>query len=391
MLHTKNNRWDIFCKIVDNYGDIGVCWRLSQQLAHEHNLTIRLLINDMASAKKIIPSLDISKQSQLINGVEVCAWPSLKNTDTTDVADVVLETFSCTLPEFYLQKMVQQDSIWINLEYLSAEKWVSDFHAKPSPHVTLAITKHYFFPGFKDDTGGLIRERKLITEHNIFTNSQEKQFQFWQKIGICSANDLTVDTVKISLFCYAEANISGLIESLVATNKCIKLFIPLNSSIATSLENLVDIQQHNLNEIHRGNLTIHLLPFLSQADYDCLLWACDLNFVRGEDSWIRAIWAEKPFIWQPYIQTDETHILKLKAFLDLYLNAVTSEVSALINESQLAWSSANTTTKMPIKHLIEQLPAVQNYAKRASMALTQQPDLATKLVIFSENLAKNKV
>ena len=119
MRHTKNNRWDIFCKIVDNYGDIGVCWRLSQQLAHEHNLTIRLLIDDMASAKKIITSLDISKQSQLINGVQVCVWPSLKNTTTADAADVVLETFSCALPDFYLQQMVQQDSILTNLEIYS--------------------------------------------------------------------------------------------------------------------------------------------------------------------------------------------------------------------------------------------------------------------------------
>ena len=391
MRHTKSNRWDIFCKIVDNYGDIGVCWRLSQQLAHEHNLTIRLLIDDMASAKKIITNLDISKQSQLINGVQVCVWPSLKNTATADAADVVLETFSCALPDFYLQQMVQQDSIWINLEYLSAEKWVSDFHAKPSPQATLAITKHYFFPGFKDDTGGLIRERELITERNIFTNSKEKQFQFWQKIGIYGADNFTVDTVKISLFCYAQANITGLIELLVATNQCTKLFIPFNSAIAISLEKLVDIKQHNLNGIHRGNLTIHLLPFLSQADYDCLLWACDLNFVRGEDSWIRAIWAEKPFIWQPYIQSDETHILKLRAFLDLYLSAATSEISTLINESQLAWSSADTTTQMPINHLIEQLPAIQNYAKKVTKTLMLQPDLATKLMIFSENLAKNKV
>jgi uncharacterized repeat protein (TIGR03837 family) len=391
MHHTKNNRWDIFCKIVDNYGDIGICWRLSQQLAHEHNLTIRLLIDDMASAKKIITSLDISKQSQLINGVEVCVWATLKITATNDAADVVLETFSCELPDFYLQQMVRQDSIWINLEYLSAEKWVSNFHAKPSPQPTLAITKHYFFPGFKDDTGGLIRERELITERNIFTSSQEQQFQFWQKIGISGTDNLTADSVKISLFCYTQADITGLIESLVATNQCTKLFIPFNSSIASSLENLVDIKQHNLNEIHRGNLTIHLLPFLSQADYDCLLWACDLNFVRGEDSWIRAIWAEKPFIWQPYIQSDETHILKMKAFLDLYLNAATPEISDLINESYLTWSSANTLMHMPTQRLIEQLPTIQNYAKRATTALTLQADLATKLVIFSENLAENKV
>ena len=134
-----------------------------------------------------------------------------------------------------------------------------------------------------------------------------------------------------------------------------------------------------------------ILPFLSQADYDRLLWGCDLNFVRGEDSWIRAIWAEKPFIWQPYIQSDETHILKLKAFLDLYLDVAAPDIVDLMKESHLAWSSASAPTRIPIEHLFEQLPEIKNYAKQATKVLSLQPDLATKLVIFSENLAKNKV
>jgi uncharacterized repeat protein (TIGR03837 family) len=57
------------------------------------------------------------------------------------------------------------------------------------------------------------------------------------------------------------------------------------------------------------------LPWLSQQDYDKLLWACDMNFVRGEDSVLRALWTGKPFVWQIYPQQDGAHLPKLAAFL----------------------------------------------------------------------------
>lgn len=398
-MNSTNKRWDIFCKIVDNYGDIGVCWRLSQQLAIEHNLQIRLFIDDMAAAKKIITALDVTEQnpvsSQVVNGVEICAWPTPENSVEAQPAGVVLETFSCELPAFYIQQMMLQGSLWINLEYLSAEHWVSDFHAKPSPQPTLAITKHFFFPGFKEDTGGLIREANLTAQRNSFINSKEQQTMFWQSIGVTVTPSFIENSIKISLFCYPQADVAGLIETLKTANQPISLLIPHNSLIAATIEKLGSVNLENSlknnKEIQLGSLTIHMLPFLSQTDYDHLLWACDLNFVRGEDSWIRAIWAEKPFIWQPYIQTDETHILKLKAFLDLYLNAATPEIKSLVNEAQLAWSSASTNAIMPISALINQLPALCAYAKQITNILAMQPDLATKLVIFSENLEKNKV
>jgi uncharacterized repeat protein (TIGR03837 family) len=63
---------------------------------------------------------------------------------------------------------------------------------------------------------------------------------------------------------------------------------------------------------------VRVLPFVEQERYDELLWACDVNFVRGEDSFVRALWAGKPFIWQIYPQQDMAHLKKLEAFLILY-------------------------------------------------------------------------
>ena len=66
--------WDIFCKIVDNFGDIGICWRLAKQLHSEHQLTIRLYIDDLHVAKQLIPAIDTSLEQQSIEGISIIAW-----------------------------------------------------------------------------------------------------------------------------------------------------------------------------------------------------------------------------------------------------------------------------------------------------------------------------
>ena len=377
--------WDIFCNIVDNYGDIGICWRLSQQLVNDHHVQVRLFIDNLTTAKKIIPHLDSTLTEQAIQGVTVCTWPIV----ATMPAEVVIETFSCALPDAYLVKMTQQQSIWINLEYLSAESWVGDFHAKPSPHPTLAITKHFYFPGFKNDTGGLIREHNLIAKRDTFLNSKIDQTKFWQALGI--NNESEKDSIKISLFYYPQANINQLLLALSATNQPSGIFLPFNGSIDTLSSIFTDFKQVNANTLRLESITVHLLPFLSQSDYDHLLWACDLNFVRGEDSWIRAIWASKPFIWQPYIQTEDTHIKKMQAFLEVYSCEATDEIKSTLLDAHLTWSNASISDTNNLTRLVQNLPKLDSYTKQQADILSALPDLATKLLSFSEKLAKNKV
>ena len=377
--------WDIFCNIVDNYGDIGICWRLSQQLVNDHHVQVRLFIDNLTTAKKIIPHLDSTLTEQAIQGVTVCTWPIV----ATMPAEVVIETFSCALPDAYLVKMTQQQSIWINLEYLSAESWVGDFHAKPSPHPTLAITKHFYFPGFKNDTGGLIREHNLIAKRDTFLNSKIDQTKFWQALGI--NNESEKDSIIISLFYYPQANINQLLLALSATNQPSSIFLPFNGSIDTLSSIFTDFKQVNANTLRLESITVHLLPFLSQSDYDHLLWACDLNFVRGEDSWIRAIWASKPFIWQPYIQTEDTHIKKMQAFLEVYSCEATDEIKSTLLDAHLTWSNASISDTNNLTRLVQNLPKLDSYTKQQADILSALPDLATKLLSFSEKLAKNKV
>lgn len=355
--------YDIFCKIVDNFGDIGVCWRLAKQLANAHGLHIRLFIDDFSVASKIIPSLNISKTIQFIENVEISTWP----VDSTQPANVVIETFACGLPEAYLNRAALQKSVWINLDYLSAEDWVNDFHAKPSPHPTLPITKHFFFPGFTANTGGLIREINVLAERDTFQASAELQNTFWQKLGVKSLPN----TIKISLFCYAQADLAGLFSALNQYSEPIQLVMPENGLITDALAN---------NQHLAKNIQICQLPFLSQDDYDKLLWACDLNFVRGEDSWIRAIWAGKPFVWQPYFQTENTHLTKLEAFINLHYKSY--EQKEMVWEAHKHWAAGHGFG-CALENYLKSLKNTADFCQQQSMLLAQQTDLATRLVAFA--------
>ena len=392
----KTHHWDVFCRVVDNYGDIGICWRLSQQLVHEHGLQVRLFIDDIVAARHLISTLNLNQTSQMVNGVEICPWPNVSVTP----AQVVIATFGCELPETYSQQLVAHQSVWINLEYLSAEPWVSDFHAQISPQPMLGVNKHFFFPGFFPDTGGLLRERHLLATRDAFLGSADKQAAFWNRLGL--DHSILDSAIKISLFCYPQANIRNLFAALASIEQTIHVVMPFNGDVSQWSTAFADCTQIKTDAsrllLQQAKLNVHLLPFLSQADYDHLLWACDFNFVRGEDSWIRAIWAGKPFVWQPYWQADAVHLKKMQAFLAAYAEYASVEMQDLLSRASLDWSSGDpdlysmtNPDKTLWQSLINQLPALRGHAQHRANTLAQQSDLATKLVIFSENLRNSQV
>lgn len=355
-----NKRWDIFCKIVDNFGDIGVCWRLARQLQREYGLQVRLWIDDLAVAQKLIPALDTSEASQVCNEINILKWHA--EDDFSQAADVVIEAFGCELPAPYLTAMARQQSKWINLEYLSAESWVEDFHGKPSPQAN-GLKRYFYFPGFTEKTGGLIREADILP----CTNSSSKN----------------IDCLKVSLFCYPNAPIHDLLTALQANKQAVHVFLPI-SSIAEKVAEFFGKTSLQIGEkITQKNLTVEVLPFLSQTDYDQLLSACDLNFVRGEDSWVRAIWAGKPFIWQPYVQADDAHLQKLNAFLDFFY--ADFDQKQLACQAHRYWSTGQLP-KDVLSTYLNNLTTIAAHTQRQANQLAQQPDLAAKLMIFCKDL-----
>ena len=150
-------RWDIFCTVVDNYGDVGTCWRLARQLAGEHGAEVRLWVDQLHCLSQLCPAVSTSADQQHVGRIEIRRWRS--DFPQVEAADVVIEAFACELPERYIAAMVRRTvaPVWINLEYLSAEAWVEGCHRRASLRTKWPLTKYFFFPGFTPRTGGLLR------------------------------------------------------------------------------------------------------------------------------------------------------------------------------------------------------------------------------------------
>lgn len=351
--------WDIFCRVVDNYGDIGVCWRLARQLAAEHGKRVRLWVDDLGSLQPLCPACDPALSVQALAGVEIRRWPDEATVNwlaEAKIADVVVEAFACELPPGYIAGMAQRPTppVWLNLEYLSAEAWVDSCHGMASPHPSLPLTKHFVFPGFSPSTAGLPREA-----------------------GLPSAPLAALPaTPEISLFCYATAPVASLLEAFAASPRPLRCLVPPGQPLAA-----VRACLGGAGPWQRGLARIEPIPFLAQDDYDALLRRCAINFVRGEDSFVRAQWAGRPFVWQIYRQDDDAHLGKLDAFLDRYCADLAEPAARALRQLFLAWNTGADCTAAWADFL-GHYDAIAHHAAGWNAALRMQPDLATNLVKF---------
>lgn len=339
-------RLDIFCQVIDNFGDAGVCLRLARQLIHEYALNIRLIIDQPDILKKLSPTP--------VKDLAVFSYDQCPK----DVADVVIEGFGCQLPLSYLKALEVKKPIWINMEYLSAEKWIEECHQLASVYEN-GLKKYFFFPGFTPKTGGIIREKNPITPFD--------KKHFLESLGVYYQ-----DKTLISLFCYESAPVLSLIHSLSNAH----LLVP--EGVAT--------KQINESFLQKGDLIIQRIPFVSQEEYDLLLHCCDVNFVRGEDSFVRAQLAQKPFVWQIYPQEDGVHLVKLNAFLERYLTHFPTQKAALIQKTWLNWNQPSQKSHFAnIIDMAKDIEIIQG-AQKWSGFLLKSDDFASNLYRFILNL-----
>jgi uncharacterized repeat protein (TIGR03837 family) len=328
--------WDIFCRVVDNFGDIGVCWRFARQLAHEHDLAVRLWVDDLVTFQRINAEIDPESAAQSSGGVEIRHW--IEPFPDASPADVVVETFGCDTPERYQLAMaaMEKKPVWINFEYLSAEPWVNDCHALPSPHPRLPLVKYYFFPGFGPEVGGLLRERDLMRERELFISESKTVAAFWRSLKLSPP---APTETRVSLFCYENPAIADLFTAWTASPAPLLCLVPDGRAIAEVKAFFTADESIAPNDYARGNLKVRVLPFLEQSQYDRLLWVCDCNIVRGEDSFVRAQWAGKPFVWHIYPQQENAHWVKLNAFIDQYCSDMEPETAADLRAFWRTWNS----------------------------------------------------
>jgi uncharacterized repeat protein (TIGR03837 family) len=389
--HTQlggNIRADLFCRVVDNYGDIGVCWRLARRLAHGLGWQMRLWVDNLQAFARIEPGIDPHAELQQYASIDIIHWQEAPPSPLPEPGDVVIEAFACDPPADFVQAMqtLAARPLWINLEYLSAEDWVESCHAMPSRRAD-GLVKYFFFPGFTPATGGLMREPGLTAERDALQASRQAQGEFLRGLGLDAALlDLHRQGARVvTLFCYPHAPTAALAQALRQQAGDTLLLVP--QGVAPGLD-----------EQAGGRLRIARIPFVTQPDFDRLLWCADINFVRGEDSFVRAAWAARPLVWQIYPQEENVHHEKLEAWLARYPAPETAKdlARAWNRGSLVEGEPALRAEPPPLQEALDAAlaePAWGEWRRSAQIWDAEQasgPDLADKLATFCTEKLKTR-
>ncbi len=348
--------WDLYCRVVDNLGDIGVCWRLAVDLG-SRGVRVRLWIDDAAPLAWMAPGGAA--------GVEVRPWPA--EGAAAEHGDVVVEAFGCELPPAVVARMAAapRPVVWIDLEYLTAEAHAQRSHGLGSPQTHgpgAGLVRWFFFPGFVDGTGGLLREPRLLERRAAFDRTA-----WLAQRGI----RLRPGERVVSVFSYTQLALPALIDTLANAPT---LLLPTPGFAAAGVAQALG------QRLQRGDLRAIALSWLTQADFDALLWSSDLNLVRGEDSFVRAQWAGAPFVWQAYVQDDGAHHAKVDAFLALHLAHAAPGLRGAIERLWRAWNGG-----APIGSALA-LPDAAGWTRHCAHwreRLACHTDLTTRLLDFA--------
>lgn len=378
--HLLLARWDIFCKVIDNFGDIGVTWRLARMLGNEHGIAVRLWLDNVAALARIWPQVDDKASAQTVNNIEVRRFTD--PLPAFDIPDVVIETFQCELPMPYVEAMAAKrpPPRWVNLDYLSAESWVAGCHGLPSPHPRLPLTKHFFFPGFDAGTGGLLLERDLLDARSRFLADRRALTDFWRALGL---DPPSKSELRVSVFCYPGAPIADLLDIWARGSTPVTALMPQGQA-ADMLRSRFPNDGGAHPCIERGNARLKVMPFLDQPGFDRLLWACDINFVRGEDSFVRAQWAQHPLVWNIYPQGENTHWIKLNAFLDRYLADIDEAPARSVRHLWRVWNGIVRPAELASawQQFVAQRAAIERHTAAWAQGLSALDGLAASLVRF---------
>ena len=340
---------DIFCQVIDNYGDVGVAYRLAREFKRVHpNKKLRFVINQTEELNLIRRSEDI----------EIILYKDISKIENS--ADLIIESFGCEIPKEYMDKALKKSKLIINLEYFSAEKWVDDFHLQES-FLGGNLKKYFFIPGLSKKSGGILLDNEFLERKKKVEANKE---YYLEKFEIKEKYDLIG-----SVFSY-EKNFDSLIEELKKLDKKIILLILSEKT-----------QKNFIKYFDNGNnydkIKFVKLPFFTYDKYEELLALCDFNLVRGEDSFVRALLLGKPFLWHIYPQDENTHIKKLESFLEKYCS----------NNKELKQTFINyNINKDDFSYFFKNFKEIEKYNKNYANYLIKNCNLMEKLINFIENI-----
>lgn len=379
---------DIFCEIIDNYGDIGVVYRTAKELQKIFpESKIRAFLNRLDEFKKINSQV-IDLPSQNIDGIEYITFDYLRdNANKLLTAQVIIEAFGCQIPEEYIEIAYDNSELLINLEYLSAEDWIEDFHLQSSPLGRGKLKKVFFMPGFTEKSGGVIADSNYLERIQRVLENKE----FYEKKYLSDIEDRENKIVG-TLFSY-EKNFTPLLEDLKKLDKDV-VILAMGEKTQDSLRKILknfSIEDFR-NSLKYGKIEIKFLNFLNQEEYEELINIVDFNFVRGEDSFIRAVLTGKPYMWHIYCQEEYAHMDKIEGFLDKYRRVIEnfSDEDFLLNmekffkDYNFRKENSLELGKESYLYFFENLAKIEKYNTIFRDFLIQKCNLINKLKDFIE-------
>jgi uncharacterized repeat protein (TIGR03837 family) len=377
--------WDVFCRVVDNFGDAGVCLRLARQLAAEQRGSVRLWIDGIETLARLEPAI-AAGAGKTPEGVVVERWPD--PFPPVSPADVTVEAFGCGLPDSHAARMAADARrLWIVLEHLSAEAWVADWHGLPSPHPRWPVERYFFFPGFVPATGGLLREQDLFERRDAF--GREQREAFWREAGHPAAPP---EATLVSVFAYSSAPVIELLEAWAGGDRLTIAVIPANPALDPALRLFGMSAARAGASVRHGALEVRRVPFVPQRRYDELLWSCDVNFVRGEDSFVRAHWAARPLVWQAYPQAGGAHHAKVEAYLALFREGLDVAPAVAAGDMMRLWNGIavpGVTLRHAWCRFVAQQAELRTHAARWARGIARHGDLARNLASFCRGKLKS--
>lgn len=364
----------VLCKIVDNFGDIGVVWRMCCQMQslfvqENGNSKINLIVDDLFSFSKICNSVDCSKAFQIVNGIEIFNWNDENlcynefSKNDGEKLSVILEVFQCGRPS-WMEKILFEDKLnrtvqIIMIDYLTAEKYAEDFHCLQSLTRSSKVEKVNFMPGFTNKTGGLIidSEWKNLSEYNN------------NKTLLCFTYDRNWDALANA--CKKSKNIKNV---LLAPGKG---FESLKKSFSC-------------NFVKDSNLKIEELCFMNQNEWDKMLKNCGVLFIRGEESMSRACLSGIPFVWHAYPQSDEYQLVKVRALLErMSVHFKCEDFKIIENVWILINSPENEVSQKEFENAItlffENIENLVYGFREFALDLRKNGDLCSNLMTFIKN------
>ena len=372
---------EVVCRVVDNYGDAGVAWRLARQLALEHGMRSTLTIDDLGPLARLVPEVD-SRHGSTVDGVTVRRGPDAATAWTPP--DLVVDAFGGGLPPHWVDAMAacERPPAWAVLEYLSAEPWVDAAHLRASPEPRTGLARTYFCPGFTPSTGGLLRERDLLARRDAFARTDDARGATLRAIGVGDVGDARV----VLVFAYPTPGLADLLDAWAEGDERTLALVPEGVAVDALDRFAGGRVPHPGAPLVRGALTVAALRFVPQRDFDALLWSCDAAIVRGEDSFVRAQWAALPFAWQAYPQERGAHQAKVAAFLDRHLAGAPGAPADAVRALHDALNRGDGPAMAGAwPAFAAAAPALAAHRRRWADALAQRRDLATGLVEWAQS------